>query len=695
MKPKLSATPFKNLASGHFLYLRPGMVVLLFLTCICCYAQEAQQALSFYTWPEDEEQSEEQVALLTQKLEQLRKKPIALNSAGEQGLTQLFFFTPLQVYNLLQHIRTNGPLKELSELQVVRGFSPEFIRHISPYITCDQAEGKFPKFKDLFSKTDQELIIRHTRIHQQKKGYTKKGKSYYSGSPDHLLVKYRLTLEPGIKAMLLMEKDPGEQFLKGSNPYGFDFISANITYTGKGRISKVIVGDYSLQFGQGLSLWSGTSFGRGADVAGAAKKDMGLQPYFSAGEQNYFRGISFEYKIFKNILLTNFISIKNSDASISYLPDKTAVISNIGSSGLHRTESEIKNKGVLKEIVTGAAMQYNRQFFRAGITAYRTVYSLPFITGDALYRSHYFIGKYRENYAFHYNYTFLNTYVFGEFAHSNPGGYAWIQGLISAISPATSAVVVFRNYSKDHVSFYSMPFGKNNSAMNEKGLYTGINHRLSSKWNMAGYIDFFTFPFAKYRVDLPSHGNEYAIKLIYRPLRDSEYSFQYRYSSKELNMKSGLKTPVLEDVQIHLIKLDATYPAGDNIKLKHMADFTRYSKGRQPAGYGILLGQDLHYKTASSPLSGNIRMTWFNIPSFDNRIYRYENNVLFAGSSVPYQGRGFRTYLNTNFSFNKQLKMWFRYALTWQPGKVKTGTGMEEIQGSKKSETRLQIRYNF
>ncbi|WP_316740568.1 hypothetical protein [Pedobacter antarcticus] len=695
MKPKFFATPLKNPVSGHLLYLRPGVVILLFLTCICCYAQETQEALSFYTWLDEGEQSEEQLALLTQKLEQLRKKPVALNQAGETGLTQIFFFTPLQIYDLLQHIHKNGPLKEISELQVVRGFSPEFIRQISPYITCDQAEGKLPQFKDLFSKSEHDLILRHTRIYQRKKGYTKKGKSYYSGSPDHLLLKYRLTLEPGIKVMLLMEKDPGEQFLKGSNPYGFDFISANITYTGKGRISKLIIGDYSLQFGQGLSLWSGTSFGRGADVAGAAKKDMGLQSYFSAGEQNYFRGFSLEYKIFKSMLLTNFISIKNSDASISYLTDKTAVISNISSSGLHRTESEIRNKGAVKEIVTGTAIQYNGQFFRTGITAYKSTYSLPFITGDALYRSNYFSGTSRENYAFHYNYTFLNTYTFGEFAGSRPGGHTWIQGLISAITPATSTVVVFRNYGKDHISFYSMPFGKNSSAMNEKGFYTGINHRINKKWNLAGYIDFFSFPFAKYRVDLPSQGNEYAIKLFYSPARDTEYSFQYRSSSKEENVKSGLKTPVMDDIQIHLIRLDATYPAGDKIRLRHLADFTRYSKGQQPAGYGILLGQDLHYKATASPFSGNIRVSWFNIPSYNNRIYRYENNVLFAGSSVPYQGQGFRAYLNTSFSFNKQFRMWFRYAITWQPGKVKTGTGMEEIQGSQKRETRLQVRYNF
>lgn len=695
MKPKLCTTPLSEMAPSHLLCLRQVALILLFLTCSFCYAQETEQALSFYTWLGEEEQSEEQLAILTQKLEQLRKKPIALNQAGEKGLSQIFFLTPLQVYDLLQHILKNGPLKEISELQIVRGFSPEFIRQISPYITCDQAEGKIPQFKDLLNKSDQELILRHTRIHQRKKGYTQKGKSYYSGSPDHLLLKYRLALEPGIKAMLLMEKDPGEQFLKNSNPSGFDFISANITYTGKGRISKLIIGDYSLQFGQGLSLWSGTSFGRGADVAGAAKKDMGLQPYFSAGEQNYFRGVSFEYKLFKNILLTSFISIKNSDASVSYLSNKTAVVSNISNSGLHRTESEIRNKGAIKETVTGTAAQYNSPFFRAGITAYRSAYSLPFITGNALYRSNNFKGSFRENYAFHYNYTFLNTYTFGEFAHSHPGGQAWIQGLISAITSSTSAVVVFRNYGIDHNSFYSMPFGKNSSAMNEKGWYTGINHRVSNKWNIAGYLDFFSFPFAKYRVDLPSKGNEYTVKLFYRPVRGSEYSFQYRSSSREQNVKSGLKIPALDNIQVQLIKLDAAYPVGEHMRFKHLADITRYSKGRQSAGYGILLGHDLHYKVASSPFAGNIRVTWFKIPSYDNRIYRYENNVLFAGSSVPYQGQGFRTYLNINFRISSQFRLWLRYALTWQTDKEKTGTGMEEIQGSKKSETRLQVRYIF
>ncbi|WP_235972664.1 hypothetical protein [Pedobacter ghigonis] len=59
-----------------------------------------------------------------------------------------------------------------------------------------------------------------------------------------------------------------------------------------------MAGDYTLQFGQGLTLWSGFSFDKGPDVTSVAKKDLGLRPYTSTNEYSFFRGAAATINLF-------------------------------------------------------------------------------------------------------------------------------------------------------------------------------------------------------------------------------------------------------------------------------------------------------------------------------------------------------------------------------------------------------------
>lgn len=683
MKPKL----FKSCLHLFFL-------LLLQVICIQSSAQEYEDLRAIDILQPGGQPDEEQLAQFHQQLEQFKKNPLPINRATEQELKAAFFLNPVQIYQLIAHIKANGPLQEINELQVIPAFSLDFIREISPYISITQLSGAKPGIHHLFKQSSHELLLRHSLVLQQKKGYRLKNASSYQGDPSQILVKYKMTTASGFAVRLLLEKDAGELLLNSAYPPGIDFISGNISFTGKQKKGTLILGDYSLSFGQGLSLWTGMAFGRGADLAGMAKKDSGLSPYFSAGEQDYFRGISYKFKILDNITLTTFISSKKSDASVQESEEGIPSVSNISNSGLHRTTAELRNKDSLKEFAGGFTLQYDYRFLNIGITAYKTRYSIPFSSGDAIYRRYYFQGMDRSNAALHYNYTWRNTYAFGEIAASPAGGMAWIQGLISGWSRKVSSVLILRNYKPDHNSAYTASFGQNSDTRNEKGLYTGFNYQLKQAWLLSIYADLFSFPYARYNVDLPSSGHEYAIKLNYKPNKTSKFNFQYRSSGKEQNKASGLKTPALDQVTSWLIRMDAEYKLSKLIKLRQLADLSSYKKGTALASYGILLANDIFYKPAGL-FDLNFRIAWFHIPAYENRLYRYENNVQYGASSLAYQGRGFRTYCNLTYQLSKQFKLWLRYATTWLPGSTKTGTGMEEINGPLKSEMRVQLRYNF
>jgi hypothetical protein len=60
-----------------------------------------------------------------------------------------------------------------------------------------------------------------------------------------------------------------------------------------------------------------------------------------------------------------------------------------------------------------------------------------------------------------------------------------------------------------------------------------------------------------------------------------------------------------------------------------------------------------------------------------------------------YSGKGFRTYLNLKYKLAKKINIWARYAMFLYPDEDKVGSGLDEINGNKKTDVKLQIRYQF
>ena len=129
--------------------------------------------------------------------------------------------------------------------------------------------------------------------------------------------------------------------------------------------------------------------------------------------------------------------------------------------------------------------------------------------------------------------------------------------------------------------------------------------------------------------------------------------------------------------------------------MENRVEITRYQKGKRAVEQGIMMYQDVDFRPMSSKLSAGLRLAYFNTPSYDSGIYAYEDDVLNGSGSGLYNGKGIRFYLNTNYRLSRQLRVWCRYGFYSYPGATETVSGLDEIKGSKKSEIRLQLRYQF
>jgi hypothetical protein len=515
------------------------------------------------------------------------------------------------------------------------------------------------------------------------------------GSPQKLLLKYKYNLSDLISFSFTADKDAGEKFFNEQTKSGVDFLSGSLAVYKTGRFKKIILGDYGLQLGQGLSLWTGSSFGKGADVAGVAKRDTGLKPYTSTDEFSFFRGAGTVFTLLKNIDLTTFISLRSLDASLSKTAEGNYTLSTIGASGLHRTATEISNKGSLKQFLYGAVLQYKQTNLEAGLTAYHSRYDHEFTRGTQRYKQYSFYGETLNNLGLHYSYTFNNIYCFGEAAKSVPGGFAVLTGAMASLSHSISAVLLYRDYAKDHITFYGQGLAAGTASANEKGVYGGIHFSYNSVWDSAVYADLFHFPWAKYRIDGASSGYDLMGQLSYSRKKSFRIMFKVNLGRSEQNESAGLPVNPLVKLRKENYRLEAHWKLNRKIKLENRLEITQYKKGPLSTSYGYMIYQDAGYQPLSSKFAANIRVAFFNAPVYENRIYAYEDDVLYGAGSGLYYGRGIRTFLNLNYRLTAKLKAWLRYAIYDYPGVAHTGSGLDEITGDNKPEIKLQLRYQF
>jgi hypothetical protein len=641
--------------------------------------------------PEDYDLSE-----LEDKLIFFNKHPINLNHTDAEELKDLLLLSPIQVSHLLIHLKENGKLIDILELQSIADFDLETIQKILPFVTLKQSDLVDQiTYHNLSSLGNNDLVIRFGRIFEKLKGFNDLPGSRYLGIPERLLFRYKYNYSNRISASLIFEKDAGEELFRGTKQVLFDYQSAHLAIYNTGRFKKIVIGDYTVQFGQALTLWSGFAFGKAPDVASVVKKDVGLKAYTSANEYSFFRGAALTVNVLKNIEFTPFVSFRKLDASLSSNAEGENVLATINETGLHRTATEIKNKNSVSYQLFGGVIHYQNNNWSLGAIVYHTIFNKAFITGPQVYTTYNFTDNELTNVGLFYNYTYKNIYLFGETGKSLDGGLAYLNGALVSLSPKVSIVLLHRNYQRNYHNFYNQATAEASEAVNEKGFYTGINVSLLKKLAFSMYADYFKFPWLKFRIDAPSNGYELLSQLTYTPTKTFKAFIRYKSELKQQNTTEPTPINYLETVKKESYRADVSWRLNKSFSFQNRLEFSQFKKGEVRPEIGFMCYQDVDYSPLFSKISGNIRVAYFKTPSFNSRIYAYEDDVLYNFSFGMYSGEGLRSYLNLKYKLAKRLDVWVRYGLFYYPKAITVGSGLDEIDGSKKSEIKLQLRYQF
>jgi hypothetical protein len=627
------------------------------------------------------------------------ENPLPLNNAGRDELISLRFLSLPEVEAILRYRKLFGDFISIFELQAVEGLRDENLKRLVYFVHVDEDHIlKKLQAKNFYRTGKHEVFKKYKRILEQEAGFSPDNRKY-AGSPDQLYLRYTYRYGSRISYGFTAEKDPGEEFFKGSQPYGFDYFSAHFFATDIGRIKKISAGDYQLQFGQGLVMWSGLAFGKGADVINIAKNARGILPYRSTDENRFFRGFAATYSVLPKLDASVFASLKMIDAGIfpaDTMDDADFYISSFQLSGLHRTAGEIEKRKNLQEDVFGGDLTYRFSRVSVGVTTVFQKYSHPIAPSGSLYKIHNFSGNSINNTGFNFNYFTGNTFFFSEIAINSQRATAGIGGVLMSLHKNVDIGLLFRSYSPAYHANFSNAFRESGSVNNENGIYQSLSLRLPGRFTFKAYADHFSFPWLQYLVDAPSNGYDYLADLNYRRSKNFEMYWRYRQRSKEKNSSeivSQTKTPV-KTLQQNF-RYHVNYQLSHEITLKSRMEWSSFSSGLSEPQKGFLMYQDIKWCPKRKPYSFSGRYAVFDVENYYARIYTFESDVLYAFSVPFFQDEGVRYYLMAKYRVNRKTDFWLRLARTTLTDKEFFGSGNSRIDSNKKTEIKGQIRFRI
>lgn len=625
--------------------------------------------------------------------------PINLNAATEEQLGKLVFLSDFQILSLLDYVKTNTKMLTIYELQMVYGFDYNDIQRLLPFVTVAPVAEKFDPFSGFrYGRSD--LFVRTKSLIETQKGYTPAPESNptatrYAGSKLNYYTRFSIKTRKHFQAGFVAEKDPGEELLVGS-PKTPDHLSFHAMLSDVGPIQTIVVGDFNAQFGQGLTMWTGTSFGKSSDVAGFRKRARGLNRYSSTDENLFLRGAGATVKL-GMFNVTAFGSYKKIDANVTdSLIDGELVFSTRPTSGLHRTPSEIKNRKILGEFVAGGNVNTGWRNLRVGATASLVNLKGQFEGSTQLYRQFEPELKNRINVGADFNYGLGNHMLYGEVAKSVDHGAGLIAGGLFRIHPLLNLSLLGRSYQKDYSPYYTAALSDGSGAANEQGVVAAVNFKPIKFWEVSGYADFFSSSWLKYGVNAPSRGQEYLLQASYSPKSSLTFNVRYRYKQKEKNQAiDSAQVAFVLPYNNQSFRLHCSFSPTRSVELKSRVEFSWYSIEGSATERGLILYQDISYRPQRLPLVLSARFAIFDTDTWNTRIYAYESDLLYSFSIPAYYSQGTRFYLLAKYSFSDRIDLWVRYSQTYFANVKTIGTGLDEINGPTRSDIKAQIRIKF
>ena len=390
----------------------------------------------------------------------------------------------------------------------------------------------------------------------------------------------------------------------------------NINYGGfielrdMGPMKRIVAGNYQAHFGYGLVIGSPFKRGKTAYIQSTATTDEGLKKFGSVGDSyNYFHGVG-------------------ATAKVSSWADVSAFYS-------LREEKEEWNHVV----GVNATGRWNR--LKVGITAVENIHQptkknsleeMELVNTQAVMGVN---ARWNQG----------KVDIWGELATSqgNQWGIGGIAGIRYTPISDINLLAIYRYYSPYFDNIYANALCSWTRMRDEHGGYFGVEYNRLKNWQLLAFGDVW------------KSGFETMAQADFIPQKDYRMHTRFRVKRKD-------------EKDTYSLRWNMVYEFGQ-WKMKTQAD-GNLVQTNNALTYGWSVLQDVEYRFSEVPIVLQFRAQAFDAQEWNNRVYIYENDVLYAYALPFVYGLGGRFWLNARYKINDIFSLYLRvsetiYQNTW------------------------------
>ena len=422
----------------------------------------------------------------------------------------------------------------------------------------------------------------------------------FEGDPMYGKLRYRFNYQNKVQAGISVTRQVNDGSIKQEGER-WDY-GGFIELRDIGPMKRIVAGNYQASFGYGLVVGSPFKRGKTAYIQSTSKTDEGVKKYTSVGDSyNYFHGIGATAKVSNWADVSAFYSLRSDKKN-----DWNHVV------GINTT-------GRWNRLKVGITAIENIQTMRLEDERQQT--STQAVMGV---NARWYQGK---------------VDIWGEVAASqnNKWGLASIVGIRYTPIADLNLLAIYRYYSPEFDNIYANALCSWSKIKDEHGGYLGIEYNRLKNWQLSAFGDIW------------KNGYEAIAQADFIPKKDYRMHMRFRVKSKD-------------EKNTYSLRWNMIYTVGQ-WKMKTQADGNLVS-GKSGWSYGWSLLQDVEYKFIEIPIVLQLRAQAFDAQKWDNRVYIYENDILYAYSIPFVYGLGGRFYVNARYKINDIFSVYLRVSET-------------------------------
>lgn len=628
----------------------------------------------------------EELELERNRMEAYRKNPIDINNCNRTDLEEFGILQPGLINALIRYRETMGGFVDVYELQAVPGMDVMVFQRLKTIITIrlkNNDPWKFEHRKQ--AKNSLEFRIGGGLKKTTGDWIWNREKNWQGGTWHHSL-RYWCDVGKKIRLVLHGEKDVGEKFQFNHKTIGYDFLGGGLQINEWKGMSKLLIGDYLVQWGQGLIQWHGRPPGKQMDVTAIKAQATSPRLQTTNAEQGFHRGVVVNWKRY-GLQCEGFFSYRKLDSRLENLNDSVGVVDGIiglQESGLHRTSDEIYQKANLNLVTTGIRVCLRKPQYHLAFQSLVDRFNRKWVESDKPYMLFRIPKQIQLFSSIDYSLTYRNIHFFGETAWQVGGDIATVNGILWTVSNKISCSMLHRHLPNQFTSLHGQPFSESSYRQSEHGVYAGLQYKWNARTQFHVFADIHAFSWIQYRIHGLTEGRECGGSIINTRRKGLTWSVRASFQEIIVPVPKQAQSEIPEaSTQMRTrINGQAGWPVSEHLQM-HLSvgwQSTISIDQKIDEGSGMLINMEAKWKKATLPFSVHAQWILANTTDYESRMYTQTWSMAGQKTFMPFYGLGSQWNLGLGYRTMNGIR--FQFRLTSRYNLPTTNTSSIQNMGS-------------